>query len=267
MGEELFYEEAVRDVIRAILVSKGVTEDLEGDVHEVVLRCIRHVRETGRPPETVKEAVPIARSAADKYAKEVVKKRVARSKRNVGPTGDADEHAAQERQGGDPVDASRALSAAAQKLTDKEREVLTDVSGGVRHRVLAAEHNMSEPAMRKWTQRIREKALAGMKERGLPVAMGMAAVFSVGVALYFGAFQQPGDSTHGRPPDDDPREVAYERRSEAAAACKEKRWDACEEALDRAARLDPEGDRAREVSDLRAAIAAGRDAAGPGDAR
>ncbi len=55
-----------------------------------------------------------------------------------------------------------------------------------------------------------------------------------------------------------PEEQAADQRAVAADACKERRWDECEKALNRAARLDPESDGAAEVKELRAAIAAGR---------
>jgi hypothetical protein len=136
----------------------------------------------------------------------------------------------------------------------------------VPHSELAAEKKMSEAASRKWMQRVREKALGAMHKRGYQVA-GFAALVAAAFGIYFVASREPKDKhvAHGRL-DEGLRERAAELRHQAADACRARHWDDCEKALDRAAPLDTAGERAPEVEELRAAIAASRSAMGPGDA-
>ncbi len=114
-------------------------------------------------------------------------------------------------------------------------------------------------------QASREKAVGALSARGYWVAGGFAALLAGSIAVYVGAFREPSIVGHGRPHGEGAEEQAEEQRGVATDACEERRWDACEQALDRAARLDPESDRGAEVKALRAAIAAGRLGAGARD--
>jgi hypothetical protein len=263
MSEALFYDPAVLKVVRAILASRGIRgeQDLEDGIGEVVLACIEHVRRTGRPPEGAEEAIVIARSIASAHGVDEARKRLHRSKSNAGATADADEHAQQRPPSLDPVDQERMLGAIRQVLRDDEIRVLADVGAGVPQTELAAETGTAPATQRKRTEASRDKAMRALGARGYWLAGGFAALLAgVGAVIYAGAFRTPGDPTHN-----DPREQAAEQRSEAAAACGARSWDACASALDRAAQLDPKGDRAADVEALRAAIAAGRGDAGPQD--
>jgi hypothetical protein len=257
MSEALFYDPAVLKVIRAILVSKGIRaeQDLEDAIGEVVLACIEYVRRTGRPPKNADEAIAIARTVANRHGVGEVRKRVRRGKHNVGPTESADEHVEEQPSSLDPVDRQRMLGVVRQVLRDDQIEALHDVGAGVTQAQLAAESGAAPTAMRKRTQATRKTAAGGLRAKGYWGAGGFAALLAGAIAVYVAASREP-IVAHGRR--ESPAEQAADQRAVAADACKERRWDECEAALNRAARLDPESDGAAEVKDLRAAIAAGR---------
>jgi len=269
VAEELFYDRAVIKVIRAVLKATGVRgkQDLEDLTGDVVVDCIEYVRKTGLPPENVAEAIAIARPIAERTGIDWVRKRVRHGKSDQGPTQDADKHAREPQRSVDPVDRKKILLAIRKVLNDEEIAALTDVSVGVSQAELAAERGTSPAATRKQMQRLREKALAVMHSKGFKVSGGFAAlVGGVAMVLYAaGPWREPVTVGHGRPADDERKQIAAEQRHVAADWCKERNWDECEKALDRAARIDAQGDRAAEVSALRDAIAAGRRGMGAGD--
>ncbi len=269
MSEALFYAPAVLRAVRAILVSRGIRgeHDLEDAIGEVVLACIEYVRRTGRPPENEEQAVAIARVVANRHGVGEVRKRVRRGKHNVGATDSADEYAQEQPSSLDPVDRQRMLGAIRQVLRDDQIEALHDVGAGVTQAQLAAESGAAPTAARKRTQATRKTAGGRLSAKGYWVAGGFAALLAGAVVVYVEASREP-IVAHGLP--EGPAEQAADQRAVAADACKERRWDECEAALNRAARLDPESDGAAGVKELRAAIAAGRLGtetrdAGPGD--
>jgi hypothetical protein len=143
------------------------------------------------------------------------------------------------------------LSVVRQALRDDQIAALSDVGAGVPQTELAAESGASEATMRKRTQKSREKALGALKAKGYLVAGGFAALLAgVAVVLYVGPWREPVTVGHGRPAGDERKQLAAEQRRIAADWCKERNWDECEKALDRAARIDAEGDRAADVSPL-----------------
>jgi hypothetical protein len=267
MSEALFYDPAVLNVVRAIVVSRGIRaeQDLEDAIGEVVLACIEYVRRTGRPPEDVAQAIAIARLIANRHGVSEARKRVRRGKRNVRVPGDADEHGQEQPPSLDPVDQQRMLGAIRQVLKDDQIEALSDVGVGVTQAQLAAESGAAPTAVRKRVQASRRKAVGALSARGYWVVGGFAALLAGSIAVYVGAFSEPVIVGRGHPSREGPEEQAAAQRGVAADACGERRWDECEEALNRAARLDPESDRAAEVKTLRAAIAAGRLATGARD--
>lgn len=259
MSDALFYDPAVLKVIRAILMSNGIRaeHDLEDGIGEVVLACIEYVRRSGRPPEGVAQAVALARPIARARSVDEARKRARRGASNLGPTGDADEHAREPQPSLDPVDQQRMLDAIRLALKDDQIEALSDVGVGLRQAELAAERNASEPAMRKRLQASRKKAIGALTANGYWVAGGFAALLAGAIALVFLPGRRTDIARHD-PASDAPRELAAEQRRLASDACAQRKWDACEAALDRAAKFDPSGEQAAEVEKLRAAIAAGR---------
>ncbi len=129
------------------------------------------------------------------------------------------------------------------------------MGAGVTQAQLAAESGAAPTAVRKRTQATRKTAADALGAKGYLVAGGFAALLAGAVAVYVAASREP-IAAHGY--HESPEEQAAEQRAVAADACKERRWDECEKALNHAARLDPESDGAAEVKELRAAIAAGR---------
>ncbi len=262
MLERLFYDPAVLKVVRAVLVSKGIRDeqDLEDAIGEVVLACVEHVRATGRPPADVAGAIAMARPIARADAIDAARKRARRAKRNQGPTAEADQHALERQPSVDPVDEERMLAAIRQVLKDDQIEALADVGAGVAQTELATESRTSPAAMRKRVQKSREKALGALGAKGYLVAGGFAALLAGTIAVVVGFSGGVGEPTR-----DSPGQVAAEQRRLAEGACRERKWEECEGALDRAARVDPAGDRGAEVAALRGAIAAGRRAMGERD--
>ncbi|HLK37522.1 MAG TPA: hypothetical protein VKU41_12270 [Polyangiaceae bacterium] len=260
MSDTIFFDPAVLKVVRAILAARGVRteQDLEDGIGDVVLAAIEHVLRTGRPAGDVAQAIAIVRPIANARGAYDARTRARRAATNLGPTADADQHAAAEHPSLDPVDQERMLAAIRQVLREDQIEALADVAAGVQQAELAAESKASDAAVRKRVQRSREKALGALRERGYWVAGGFAALLAGLIAIYVGAWRD--DGRVARPPS--ARELAARERSDAADACRAQRWDECERALDRAARLDAEGERDEPVPALRAAIAAGRRAIG-----
>lgn len=266
MSESLFYDPAVLRVIRAILVSKGIrrTQELEDAIADVVLLCIEYVRKTGRPPRDVPEAIAIARPIAQGYGVDQVRKRIHHSPIDVGPTDQADEHAGEARGSVHALHLEQIFAVVREPMKDDEIEALADVAAGTRWKELAAEQGTSEAVLRKRMQRARDKARSALVAKGYLVAGGTFAALLLGaIALHFGPWKAPEIVSHP-PPHEDPFKLAADLRRLAADACKERKWDECEAALDRAAKLDAQGDRAPEVATLRAAIAQGRRQGGEG---
>ena len=148
---------------------------------------------------------------------------------------------------------------------DEQIAALLDVGAGVSQAELAAESGISPTASRKQMQRLRETALRVMQSKGFMVAGGFAALLAGMMFLHVGPWREPQTVGHGRPHEDERKQIAAEQRRIAADWCKERNWDECEKALDRAARIDAQGERAAEVSALREAIAAGRSGMGAAD--
>jgi hypothetical protein len=264
-GEELFYHRDVLRVIRAVLVSKGVRDELEDHIHDVVVKGITRVRGTGRPPANVAEAIAIARPIAGDYAIDVVRKRAGRSKTDQGQTADADEHAHDPGPKVDPVDEKRMIEAIRAELGEAKMEDFIDLGSGASHAELAADRGIAPAAGRKRTERDRKTALNALGVGRYVLVGGLAALAGMWL-LHIGPWHGD-DNTAGRRPRGSDRslEVAAEQRRVAAEACGMRDWDVCERSLDRAAVLDPEGDHAAEVKALRETIAAGRRATAVGD--
>jgi DNA-directed RNA polymerase specialized sigma24 family protein len=197
MSDGLFSDPAIRSVIRAILVSRGIRAeaDLDDAIGDVVLACIEHVRERGRPPEDVKAATAIARVIARAQGVDAVRKRIRRAKRNQGLTAEADAHALEPQPSIDPVDEERMLLAVREALKDDQIEALADVGAGVTQAELAAEHRASQAAMRKRVQKSREKALGALGAKGYLIAGGFAALLAGTIAVYLGLQREPGVSS------------------------------------------------------------------------
>lgn len=261
MSDALFYDRSVLRVIRAVLVTTGIRaeQDLEDGIADVVLACIEYVRKTGRPPENAGEASTIARLVANTHGVDEARRRARRGKTNVDSTGDADEHAGEAGSSADLVHRARALAVIHEALKQEQIETLSDVGAGVTFKELAADDGASEAALRKRVQVSREKARAALRAGGYAMAGGFATLLLGALAVHFGSSGGPDVVSH-QPPLDEPHKAAANLRHLAVDACKDRRWDDCEAALDRAAELDAPGDRHADVSALRASIAEGREA-------
>jgi hypothetical protein len=110
----------------------------------------------------------------------------------------------------------------------------------------------SGPVTRKQYERTRNRLLVGFAAAGFAALAGMW-------SFHFGSWAED-KNTAGKPPrgSDHSLEFAAEQRQIATDACKERDWDRCERALDRAAVLDPAGDLTADVKELRVRIAVGR---------
>jgi DNA-directed RNA polymerase specialized sigma24 family protein len=269
MADDLFYEPEVLKVIRAILRSRGFRgeENLWDGTQEVTRRCLEQTQKTGKPPNEVPEAIAIARPIANNLGVDGIRTRARHGRMDQGSTADADQHARERPREVDPVDRARLLASLGKVLTPQEMEDLVDYASGVPQTELAADRGMSAATFYKRFERVRKKALREFRKNGIPLGVGFAAaLLAVMWSFHIGPWREDANTAGRRPRGSDRSlEVAAEQRVVAIEACKERDWDRCERALDRAKELDPQGDRAAEVKALRETIAAGRRGTAAGD--
>jgi DNA-directed RNA polymerase specialized sigma24 family protein len=131
--ELLFFRWGVLRVIRAVLRSKGIRgkEDLQDAEQEVLIRCIKQVRATGRPPKDVPEAKAIARRVAERYGIDELKKRVRQAKTIDRSTNDPEEHARDDGPLVNVIDRKRYASALEGEITESQAKRLIDIQSGV----------------------------------------------------------------------------------------------------------------------------------------
>jgi DNA-directed RNA polymerase specialized sigma24 family protein len=238
-------------VIRAVLRSKGIRgkEDLQDAEQEVLIRCIKHVRATGRPPEDEAEAKAIARRVAERFGIDDLKKRVRQAKTIDRSEHDPEEHARDDEALVNAIDRKRYASALEREITEKQAKQLIDIDSGVPQAEIARDDDVTVESVRKETERARRRARAKLLTYG--IATFAAAVGVVGF-VHVGPWGDSGDVTSS------PLDYAAEQRRFAAQACQERKWDECAKALDRAAEDDPEGDHSAQVKGLREMVTAAR---------
>jgi hypothetical protein len=267
MSEALFNSPEVRKVIRAVLVSKGVRDDLENEIEAVVLKCIEQVRKTGRPPADVKEAIALARAIAETHGDDQVRKRARRAKANTGSTDQADEHAAPPSSQLDPNDVKRLVMTAGEVLGSDPQMVATfqGIADGVPQNVLADEQGISHAAMRKRVEKVRKTFFERLTKRKLLVLVPAGAIAALVLwAVFFrNPILTPPDQQardNGPSPSAIPSTVptvdealarkqrAAQLRAEAVSLCNQGQWQGCQDKLGDAQGLDPEGNGTPEVT-------------------
>jgi DNA-directed RNA polymerase specialized sigma24 family protein len=258
MSEALFYDARVIKVIRAVLRSTGIRqeEDLQDWTQTVLEKCIRQVRASGRPPKDVTEAIKIARRIAKRVGIDELRKRVRRGKVALPATDKADHHAKEVGPSIDVVDKKKIVAALQEVLTEEQEERLVDEGSGVPKSQMAKDDGLSDEALYKEMQRAKVRALAKLAGYGV---ISFAAIVGSMMALHVGPFGESGDVTKS------PVQHAAEQRHLAEDACRARKWEECEKALDRAQELDPDSEQAPQVKKLREAIAEGKRGAGGGE--
>ncbi len=121
---------------------------------------------------------------------------------------------------------------------------------GDRLESIAAENNLSAPAVRQRVSRLRRY----LKERwALQLAAAITLVVVIGVVAYkkHSPLIEPEPTARV----ESPLLVAQKLRQSALADCRSAHWQTCLEQLDRAKALDPVGDTASTIADARADIA------------
>jgi hypothetical protein len=257
MADDFYDRPEVRRAVRAVLYSRGIRNehDLADGVQQVITNCIAQDRKMGRTPEDVPQAVAWATTDANKDGIDAIRHRVRSAKSNQGPTDKADDHAQEGVAFVDPMAAGPLKEIVDEHLTPKEREEFIASVSGVSQKQLAEEAGVPHDVYRKQRQRKRDRFIAAVRRRGLPVTVG-ALVTLGAVLLGVNAFRDNGDATNTR------KGYAAEQRHFAADKCKARDWVECENALDRAKSADPEGETSDEVKAMREAIARGRSGAG-----
>jgi DNA-directed RNA polymerase specialized sigma24 family protein len=259
MSDELFYQRPVLRAIRGVLVSRGIRgeQDLLDGIHDVVLECLEQYGEkTGRSPETLADAIAIARRLAHSYAVDKLRARSTHGKVTVGST-DADQHPVEPERGVDRVDRRKIRENLGKGLDKDELEDLEEIADGESHAGIAAKRGISVEASRKRLQVVRAKSKGILDASGWKRAAGVVAFLGgAGAVVYLVHGRDSGDVTKR------PQDYAAEQRHFAADACKARKWDECKNALDRAKEADPEGDTSDEVKRMRDAIEKGRGGAG-----
>ncbi len=123
---------------------------------------------------------------------------------------------------------------------------------GDRLESIAAENNLTAPAVRQRVSRLRRY----LKERwALQLAAAVTLVLVVGVGVY--AYKTRGPAIEPEPTArvETPAFIAQKLRQSALADCRSGHWRTCLEQLDHAKVLDPAGDNAQAVAEARADIA------------
>jgi hypothetical protein len=195
-------------------------------------------------------------TAAHKDGIDAIRHRVRSAKRGYeGTTDKADDQAKERTAFVDPMVSEPMKEIAEEHLTPEDRERFVAIGSGVSQKELAKEAGVPHDVFRKQTQRKRDRFIAEVRRRGLPVTIG--ALMTVGaVLLGINAFRDHGDVTKS------PKVHAEEQRHFAADKCKARDWDECEKALNRAQNADAEGETGAEVKGMREAIAKGRGGTG-----
>jgi DNA-directed RNA polymerase specialized sigma24 family protein len=146
----------------------------------------------------------------------------------------------------------------------KTLEWMVREAGGDKLETIAAEERIPAPRVRQRVSRLRRH----LRSRWL-AEVGIAATVVTAALLFYWRLRAPhapeiaGErpSPHSSQPPDE-RELRAERgralRREALARCFEQKWQPCLEGLDRAAELDPAGERTTDVAAARRAAAAAR---------
>jgi DNA-directed RNA polymerase specialized sigma24 family protein len=258
MADEFYDHPDVRSAVRRVLYSKGIRNehDLADGVQQVIANCIARDRKLGRTPEDVPQAKAWAITDANGDGIDAIRQRVRSAKRGYeGTTDKADDHAKERAAFVDPMVSEPLEEVADETLTPDDRERFVAVGSGTSQKELAKEAGVPHDVFRKQMQRKRDRFIAAMRRRGIPVTIG--ALMTLGaVVLGINYFRDHGDVTTSQ------KAYAEEQRHFAADKCKAREWDECEKALNRAQNEDPEGETGAEVKGMREAIAKGRGGAG-----
>ena len=277
MSSALFRHPDVVKVIRAVLMSKGISHEdpLADGIADVIAKAHARVMKTGRPPADVKEAIPIVRSIAEKHTSGM-RRDYARGKKVIaGPTGEADEHAPESIGGMAPSDAKRIVQAVVEELAAggavTTLDTLHDIGAGVPQNELADEQGISPAALRKRVQTTRERVIERLtRQKLIGLVSAGVAIGALGIAIFFFVRshnpEQEAQHTPAPAPSAVPSQVpvvvmptpeereARQYRDRAKVLCARQSWGECGLELDTAKMLDPKGEDTPEVKAERAAI-------------
>lgn len=255
---------ADREVVRTIegtLLRRGVDrQDLGDGVAEVQTRALEATRDKPMPTD-VGGWKAFCCTIAERMIISERRKEGKRSRFNMGPREDADEHAPLARSPGkwrDPVDMSRQIEVLKEQFEAGEmpelgQEILLGVMDDLSAGEIGEELGLSESAVKNRLWRMRRLFRAKLASLGMLMLMLLVAVlFS---APFGGMASRDTDPPPVPPPmvatTVTPLERATALRSEALQACAANRWDLCVNRLDEARKLDPSSDEAPGIRDAR----------------
>ncbi len=158
-------------MLHAVLRSRGIAQDLEDLVHDVFVALIEW--SARKRVESVTALRAGARDIANKIGKSYKKKQARRAKRNVGPTGDADDHSKLPNHAAiELMDVRKVLAEIThlletEALTPKAGAVLLALADETTLAEYAAETEQSYEALRKAHARAQAKLIAHLQSRGI----------------------------------------------------------------------------------------------------
>jgi DNA-directed RNA polymerase specialized sigma24 family protein len=282
MIDELYRDPMTHRMLHAVLRSRGVAQDLEDVVQDVFVALIEW--SARKRVESLAALRAGARDIADKVGKSYKKKQRRRAKRDVGPTGDADDHSRLPNPSAiELVDVGKILAEISnlldtEALTPKAGAVLLALADETTLSEYAEETQQSYAALRQAHSRAQAKLIAHLQSRNIfevgleklhaagPLVAVAVAVFLI--LLHTGRLRSfrndpvAHDLVKAPVPEVAPVEPlesfmarTQERREKAAAALiaaevayKRMQWRVCIQQVQAARKLDPDsGDRELET--------------------
>lgn len=257
----LAVQSAIEKRLRQLGIPQQDAEDLRQTVAEVLL-------DVAEAPATDAECVKLALGVADNRAKRYFGKRATRSRFNVGPTADADEHVAEVQPAdADEVERREKLTLAGKAMSKRAAHMMRLRADGFSDEEIAKRFRVSRQTVANTLSDARRKVRAKWAAH---VAIS-AALLLTAIVLYVVIRARIEEARRNEIHADElpavheptPHERAEALRREAIEDCGNGLWGSCERKLDAARTLDPAGDDAPTVKAARQTAYDGQHAVEP----
>ncbi|HEV3192261.1 MAG TPA: hypothetical protein VGY54_17235 [Polyangiaceae bacterium] len=256
LGADLWARPEVKEAIESVLRRRGVRASDVEDLRQVVLEKGLRVQP---PPSTQQGCLALARKIAGDLATDYFRSRASRGKSDVGPCDDADGRPAPSLGHGDsphPIDARRQLEHVQKQIaegliTARQADILEQAADGVPQPEIAKALGLAHQTVRNDLSAARSamrRSWALFATAAMFVAFGIFLVFRRDEVVIVGHGRPPGPESSGSVA---PTEAARELRTRALQDYEQGRWADALAGLDRAAAIDPVGDKAAPLQAVR----------------